>query len=175
MDIAYDAKKPAARRGGVKTLRFLGRVIAGLLLAAIMLLNLFTYTLQVVHYNGDAMEPGLQSGQTLLLRKTQNVTEGDVIAFYYNNQVLVRRVIALGGSRITIEDNGAVLVDERELDEPYVRQLSLGQCNIDFPYYVQPGYVFVMGDDRVISMDSRLEELGQVRVNRIIGKVILAF
>ena len=163
------------RRGFGFPWRSLTRMVAGLLVTAILLLNLFNYVLQVVHYNGEAMEPGLRSGQTLVLRKTRDVAEGDIIAFYYNNQVLVRRVIALGGSRITIENDGTVLVDDRKLEEPYVAQPSMGQCNIDFPFSVQQGCVFVMGDNRSVSMDSRLEQLGSIRVSRIIGKVILAF
>ena len=146
----------------------------GLLIAAILLLNLFTHVLQIVHYNGDSMEPTLHSGQILILQCTQDVAEGDVIAFYFNNQVLVRRVIAVSGSRITIEENGTVLRNGQALEEPYLAESSIGQCNISFPFHVPNGYVFVMGDNRAIAMDSRLEEIGPIYVGRIIGKVWLA-
>ena len=145
----------------------------GLLIAAVILLNLFTHVLQVVRYNGQGMEPNLQSGQTLILLKTEEVSEGDVIAFYYNNQVLVRRVVCLGGKHISIEEDGTVYINSQALEEPYLENKSVGQCNTAFPYFIPSGYAFVMGDNREIAMDSRLEEIGPVPMGRIIGKVIL--
>ena len=100
--------------------------------------------------------------------------EGDIIAFYYNNQVLVRRVICLGGKQLEISKEGDVRINEVLLNEPYVKEPSLGQCNITFPYNVRTGTVFVMGDNRSVSMDSRLQEIGTIPTDRIIGKVILA-
>lgn len=148
------------------------RVGIALAVAVVILLNVFTQLVQVVHYTGSSMEPNLSSGQTLVIHKTQNVSDGDVIAFYYNNQILVRRVIAAGGDQISIEDDGTVSVNGQILDEPYLAARSIGQCNIDFPYLVPSGSVFVMGDNRVIAMDSRLQELGCVPMDRIIGKVM---
>ena len=150
------------------------RILFGLLICAIILLNLFTHVLQVVHYNGNSMEPTLRSGQILVLRKTRNVSEGDIIAFYFNNQVLVRRVMAVSGSQITVEQDGHVRRDGEILSEPYVTEFTRGQCNISFPFSVSNGYVFVMGDNRGISMDSRLEEIGPVSTGPIIGKLWLA-
>lgn len=145
----------------------------GMVLAAIILLNLFTHILQIVRYNGEGMEPNLRSGQTLILLKTKEVSEGDIIAFYYNNQVLVRRVVSLGGKHISIEKDGTVYINSQALDEPYLESKSVGQCNTEFPYFIPSGYAFVMGDNREIAMDSRLEEIGPVPVGRIIGRVIL--
>lgn len=144
----------------------------GLIIAAVILLNLFTHVFQVVRYNGKGMEPNLHSGQILMLHRTQEVEAGDVIAFYYNNQILVRRVICTGGQQISIDPEGRVSVNSEPLEEPYLETLSLGQCNISFPKMVQKDYVFVMGDNRAVSMDSRLEEIGPVSVERIIGRVI---
>ena len=146
----------------------------GLLIVAVILLNLFTHVLQVVRYNGRGMEPNLHSGQTLLLRKTQEVEAGDMIAFYYNNQILVRRVICTGGQQISIDQEGMVSVNSMPLEESYLEEHSLGQCNLSFPYVVRKDYVFVMGDNRAVAMDSRLEEIGPVSMERIIGKVIFA-
>lgn len=145
-----------------------------LVVAAIILLNLFTHVFQIVRYSGNGMEPNLSSGQILLLRKTQDVEEGDIIAFYYNNQVLVRRAICRSGKQITILDDGTVMINNQELEEDYLTQKSIGQCNITFPYHVQNNGFFVMGDNRAIAMDSRLKEIGVVPRDRIIGKVILA-
>jgi signal peptidase I len=146
-----------------------------LLVAAIILLNLFTHVLLLVHYSGDSMEPGLKNGRTLLISKTSDVSEGDIIAFYFNNQILVRRVICTGGNRIDIQNDGTVLINDVVLEEPYVEAPSMGQCNISFPFYVQTGYVFAMGDNRELAMDSRLEEIGVISERRIIGKVIFVF
>lgn len=150
----------------------ISRWLVFLLTAVLILVNLFTHVLQVVRYTGDGMEPGLHSGQTLVLQKTANVTEGDIIAFYYNNQVLVRRVICTGGRQIDIEEDGTVLVNSAVLEEPYLTEKSMGQCTISLPFHVQTDEVFVMGDNRAVAMDSRLEEIGPIPVERIIGKVI---
>lgn len=146
----------------------------GLVVAAVILLNLFTHVLQIVRYNGNAMEPNLHSGQTLVILRTQEVKEGDIIAFYYNNQVLVRRVICTGGKQVSIANDGSVSINSRQLEEPYLTEKSIGLCTITFPHHVQSGYVFVMGDSRTIAMDSRLEEIGSIPEERIIGKVLLA-
>ena len=145
-----------------------------LVVTTIILLNLFTHVFQIVRYSGNGMEPNLSSGQVLLLRKTQDVEEGDIIAFYYNNQVLVRRAICRSGKQISISEDGTVLINNQPLEENYLTDKSIGQCNIEFPYHVQDNGFFVMGDNRVIAMDSRLKEIGVVSPERIIGKVILA-
>lgn len=148
------------------------RLAAVLLMAVLILANLFTHVLMVVRYYGDGMSPSLSDRQLLVLLKTDKVESGDVIAFYYNNKVLVRRVICEGGHSIALEENGAVSVDDTVLDEPYVQTPSIGQHNIDFPYRVPYGHYFVMGDNRSISMDSRLSEIGTVPADRILGKVL---
>ena len=144
-------------------------------LLAVLLLNVFTHIFQVVNYNGSGMEPELKGGQTLIIRKTKKVTDGDIIAFYYNNQVLVRRVICTGGRQLEISKEGAVTVDGKALEEPYVQELTLGQCDLKFPYQVRSDTVFVMGDNRLEAMDSRLESFGPIPEDRIIGKVIFKF
>ena len=148
--------------------------IIGLAVAAVILLNLFTHVLQIVRYNGRGMEPNLHSGQMLLLQKTQDVGEGDIIAFYYNNQILVRRVICPGGKQINFNADGTVLVDGEEQEESYLQEKSVGQYNIELPHYVPNNCYFVMGDNRAVAMDSRLKEIGPVPRDRIIGKVLLA-
>ncbi len=147
-------------------------VVAAVLLA-VLLLNVFTHLFQVVRYNGTGMEPGLSGGQTLVIQKIKKVEPGDVIAFYYNNQILVRRVICMGGEQLEMDENGTISVGGKLLQEPYLKNKTLGQCNITFPYFVPVGTVFVMGDNRLEAMDSRLKEIGTVPEDRIIGKVII--
>lgn len=148
--------------------------LLGIVIAAVILLNVFTHVLQIVHYSGNSMEPNIKNRQTLLLLKTQDVQQGDVIAFYFNNQILVRRVICTGGNQIAIASDGTVSINGEPLTEGYLTSPSIGQCNITFPYRVQEDYVFVMGDNRAISMDSRLSEIGTVPLDRVIGKVLFA-
>jgi len=152
-----------------------GRLVIAIAVTVLVLLNVFTYLLSVVSYYGDSMAPELQSGQTLVIARTQKVEEGDVIAFYYNNKVVVRRVICSGGKHISIAGDGVVSINGETIAEAYVSKPTLGQCDIAFPFSVPIGHVFVMGDDREISMDSRLEAIGTIAADRIIGKVILAF
>lgn len=166
--MARSSKSTERRASG----RTIGIAIAVLLVAAIVLVNLFGQMFQLVRYYGDGMEPTLQSGRTLMIRKTDKISEGDVIAFYYNNKLLVRRVICTGGKQLSIERDGTVLIDGQTLDEPYIAERTIGQCNLEFPCYVSPGTVFVMGDNRAISMDSRLKEIGTIAVDRILGKVL---
>lgn len=148
--------------------------LLGIVVAAVILLNVFTHVLQIVHYSGNSMEPNIHNRETVLLLKTQDVRQGDIIAFYFNNQILVRRVICTGGNQISMESDGSVFINAERIQEEYVSAPSLGQCNITFPYRVQDDYVFVMGDNREISMDSRLSEIGPVPVDRIIGVVLFA-
>lgn len=155
-----------------KTISFVWRWIIGLALAAVVLLNIFTYVFQIVNYNGTGMEPNLRGGQILVILKTKSVKPGDVIAFYYNNQVLIRRVICTGGNQISIADDGGVSINGQPMEEPYLTEKSIGQCNLTFPYHVRTGTVFVMGDDRDVAMDSRLTQIGTVPEERIIGKVL---
>lgn len=145
---------------------------AVLLAAVLLLANLFTHVFLVVRYYGNGMEPSLSDRQLLLLAKTDKAQPGEIIAFYYNNKVLVRRVVCQGGRSITIDQNGTVSIDGSVLDEPYVTQPSTGQLDIQFPYQVPYGHYFVMGDNRAVAMDSRLSEIGTVPVDRVLGKVI---
>lgn len=151
------------------------RTILTILLIAIILLNLFTHVFAVVRFYGDGMEPTLENHQILVVLRTEEAKPGDMVAFYFNNKALVRRVIAEDGQQITVNEDGSVLVDNNPLAEPYVKKLSFGQCNLEFPYTVPLDQYFVMGDNRETSMDSRLREIGTVTKERLIGKVILSF
>lgn len=148
-------------------------IAAGAVLAAaIVLLNLFTYQFAVVRYYGDGMAPALENGQLLLLRRTSRARQGDVIAFYYNNRLLVRRVVAAGGTQVSVDSDGVVTVNGAALEELYLTERSAGQCSQEFPCFVPPDSFFVMGDNRTEAMDSRLKEIGTVPADRILGKVL---
>lgn len=158
------ASRSALLRAGIITL-----------VIVVVLLNLSAHVLPVVRYYGSGMEDTLHNGQTLVVFKTTELSEGDIAVFYYNNKVIVRRVVCTGGKQISIDEQGTVFINGEEIIEDYVKEKSLGQCNITFPQSVPVGHVFVMGDVRDETMDSRLSEIGTIPKERIIGKVLFAF
>ena len=148
------------------------KIVLAVIITASLLLNLFTFVTPVVKYYGNSMSQTLVDGQILIVNKMAKVKSGDIIAFYYNNKVIVRRVIATGNSQVSIDIFGTVSVNGKTLEEPYVENKTLGQCNLDFPYNVPTNSYFVLGDNRDIAMDSRLSEIGVVTEERLIGKVM---
>lgn len=130
-----------------------------------------TLWLPVFQVFGSSMTPTLQDGQIVISIKTDTFESGDIIAFYYNNKILVKRVVAESGQWVDIEDDGTVLVDNKTLDEPYLQEKAFGDCNITLPYQVPESRVFVMGDHRAISIDSRNTAVGCVAEEQIVGKL----
>ena len=118
------------------------------------------------------MAPTLEKDEIIFLRQTKEVKAGDVIGFYYGGRVLLKRVIAGGGDYIEIDNEGNVYVNDKKLEEPYLMGQSLGKCELDFPYQVPEGMLFVLGDNRAVSMDSRIKAIGCVEKDQIVGKVV---
>lgn len=131
-----------------------------------------TLWMPVLRIYGNSMTPTLTDGSIVISVKDSGFETGDVIAFYYNNKILVKRVIALPGEWVDIEQDGTVYVDNIELAESYVDGKALGDCNIELPYQVPESRVFVMGDHREISIDSRNTAVGCVAEEQIVGKLI---
>ena len=150
------------------------KIVLIVIVTVSLLLNLFTFVMPVVKYYGSSMSPTLKDGQILIVNKMAKIDDGDIVAFYYNNKVIVRRVIATGNNQVSIDVFGTVSVNGKELDEPYAKDKNLGQCNINFPYNVPATAFFVLGDNRDVAMDSRLEEIGVVTEDRLIGKVVFS-
>lgn len=136
---------------------------------AVLISMLFMPVLRIF---GNSMTPTLKEGTIAVAMKNASLEEGDIVAFYYNNKVLVKRVIATPGSWVDITDEGVVSVDGRTLDEPYVNELALGECDIDLPYQVPDNRYFVMGDHRSTSVDSRSTTLGCISNDQLVGKVL---
>lgn len=124
----------------------------------------------VVQVSGDSMEPTLEDGEIVILQRTRNLEKGDLVAFYYQDSVLLKRVIGTAGDTIDIDEEGNVLVNGEMIDEPYVTAKALGDCNIQLPCQVPDGRIFVMGDHRSVSVDSRARAVGCVGQEQIIGK-----
>lgn len=150
------------------------KIVLIVVLTVSLLLNLFTFIMPVVKYYGNSMSPTLEDGQILIVNRMAQIESGDIIAFYYNNKIIVRRVAATGNNQISIDVFGTVSVNGKELEEPYVENKNLGQSNLSFPYSVPANAYFVLGDNRDVSMDSRLSEIGVVTEDRVLGKVVFS-
>ena len=129
--------------------------------------------LPVLRIYGTSMHPILSEGDIVLSMKKTNVKTGDIIAFYYNNKILVKRVIANPGDWVDISEDGTVYINNEKLDEPYlIEEKAFGECNIKLPYQVPESRIFVMGDNRKVSIDSRNTSVGCVADEQIVGKIV---
>lgn len=161
----YRRRFERALRGTIYTLI---TVAAIAVLVAVLLLP-------VLRIYGSSMSPTLSEGQIVLSVKGGTFETGDIVAFYFNNKILVKRVIAQPGQWIDIDSDGTVYVDGQRIEEPYVTEPSLGECNIDLPYQVPDGRLFVMGDHRSVSVDSRSTAVGCVAEEQIVGRIVFCF
>ena len=140
-------------------------VAAAAVLVAILLLP-------ILQISGNSMTDTLHDQDIVVAMRGSKTQTGDVVAFYYNNKILVKRVIANSGQWGNIDKAGNVYVDGTMLDEPYITEKALGDCNIKLPYQVPENRVFVMGDHRSVSIDSRNTTVGCVAEEQIVGKLL---
>lgn len=126
----------------------------------------------VLQIYGASMNPTLTEGNIVLSVKGVSFETGDVVAFYYNNKILVKRVIAQPGQWVDIAKDGTVYVDGTPIDEPYLTEKAFGECDLELPYQVPESKIFVMGDHRSASLDSRSSAIGCIAEEQIVGKIV---
>lgn len=152
--------------------RVLKSTIYTLITVAAVAVLVATLWLPVLQIYGSSMTPTLQDGEIVFSVKTAEMAQGDIIAFYYNNKILVKRAIAGPGDWVDIDEDGTVYVNDVVLEEPYLAEKAFGDADIELPYQVPDGKTFVMGDHRATSVDSRHTAVGCVAEEQIVGKII---
>lgn len=143
-----------------------------LIVVAAIAVLVATIWLPVLQIYGSSMTPTLKEGDIVVSVKESECEQGQLLAFYIGNKILVKRCIALPGQVVDMDDDGNVYVDGELLDEPYLSEKSLGNANISFPYQVPESRYFCMGDHRETSVDSRHAEIGCISQEQIVGKIV---
>ena len=146
--------------------------LGAIIVVAAIAVIISTFFITVLQIRGASMEPTLHEGELVVASHSHKFETGDVIAFYYNNTVLLKRVIGNPGDWVDISEDGVVSVNGQELEEDYVDELALGDADISFPYQVPENRYFVLGDHRSVSIDSRSDTIGTVADDQVIGKVL---
>ena len=165
VQLEAELKRAKYRREYGKLLR---NTISSLIVVAAIAVLVSMLFLPVLRVTGTSMTPTLQNDELVVCRKRGTFQSGDIIAFYFNNKILLKRVIGVAGDIIDIDDSGTVYVNGEALEEPYLNEKALGECDIELPYQVPDERVFVMGDHRSTSVDSRSTAVGCVAEEAVV-------
>lgn len=152
--------------------RLLKSTVSTLLVVAAAAVLISMLFLPVIQVSGDSMQPTLSNGDIILLVKAKHFSTGELCCVSWQNKLLLKRVIGLPGDNIDIDEKGNVYLNGKLLDEPYVTNKALGECDIDLPYTVPEGKLFVMGDQRETSIDSRSTAVGCVDYDQMVGRYL---
>lgn len=152
--------------------KLLKNTIYSLLIVAAISVLVATLFLPVLEIYGNSMNPTLESGDIVVSIKTTKLERGDVCCMYYNNHLLVKRVIGLQGDVIEMDEDGNVFVNGEYVDEPYLSEKVLGDCDLEFPYTVPEQTICVLGDNRPTAVDSRNEQFGSISLEEVVGKIV---
>ena len=167
--VEAELKRIGYRKSFIRKLINTSTVVAAVAALSVLLSVIFFPVIQV---SGDSMTPTLSDGDILLTVHTKEVTYGDLCCVSWQNKTLLKRVVGLPGDVISIDADGSVYVNQELLDEPYVIEQSLGDCDISFPYEVPDRRIFILGDNRTLSVDSRNSDIGCIEKEQIIGRVL---
>lgn len=165
-----ELKRLRYRENFIKTL---WSTVSSLIVVAAIAVIISTMLLPVLRVTGTSMNPTLQNDEILLCSKLGEPERGDIVAFYYNNKVLIKRVIGLPGDVIDIAEDGTVYVNGEALVEEYISVKSKGETDQEYPISLGDSRCFMVGDNREISIDSRSTSIGNIAEENIIGKVFL--
>lgn len=152
--------------------RMLRSTVSTLTVVAAVAVLVATLWMPVLRIYGTSMAPTVKEGELVVCVKSSHFRAGDLAAFYLGNKLLVKRCIAGPGQWVEIDEDGRVCVDGMVLEEPYLAQQALGECDLEFPYQVPEGRWFCMGDHRATSVDSRHSAVGCVAQEQMVGKVV---
>ena len=152
--------------------RVLRSTIYSLLVVAAVAVIIAVLILPVLRISGESMSQTLEDGDIVVALNDRKYKTGDVIGFYFNNSILIKRVIASAGDWVDIDAEGNVYVNGAHLEEPYVSEKAFGDCNINLPYQVPDGRCFVMGDHRATSVDSRNSGVGCISNEMVVGRLL---
>lgn len=152
--------------------RTLRSTVYTLVVVAAFAVLVATLWLPILRIYGGSMNPTLIEGDIVVSIKGTEFEQGDLVCFYLGNKVLIKRYIAGPGQWVDIDGDGNVYVDGELLEEPYLTEKALGECDLELPYQIPDGRIFVLGDHRSISVDSRSSSVGCVSDEQIIGRIV---
>ena len=160
-------------RKQIRFRRIITNTLHTLIVVAAVAVLITSLILPVLQISGTSMEPTLSNGDIVVLLKTSSLERGDLCGFSYSNKILIKRVIALPGDILVIDKDGNVFLNGEMLDEPYITEKGLGECDIEFPFTVPENTYFLMGDHRSTSVDSRSSVIGCIAHEQMVGKLFL--
>ena len=151
--------------------KVLKSTLSSLVVVAAIAVLIATLMLPVLQIQGSSMEPTLNDEEIVVLIKTSKLKRGQLCCFSYQNKLLIKRVIGIPGDTVHINEEGYVFVNEEPLDEPYILDRALGECDVTFPIHVTENHYFILGDHRSTSIDSRSSAVGLVDTEQVVGKI----
>lgn len=165
-----ELKKERYRRRFGRTLR---STAYSLLVVAAVVVLIAMLVLPILQIIGTSMANTLDDGDIVVAVRGSRYSKGDIVAFYYNNNILIKRVIATSGDWVDIDSEGNVSVNGEWLEEPYVSDKAFGECDLTLPYQVPEGRSFLMGDHRGTSIDSRSTTVGCISDEMVVGRLFI--
>ena len=151
--------------------KVLKSTLSSLIVVAAIAVLIATLMLPVLQIQGSSMEPTLNDEEIVVLIKTTRLKRGQLCCFSYQNKLLIKRIIGVPGDTVHINEEGYVFVNEEPLDEPYILDRALGECDVEFPMHVTENHYFILGDHRSTSIDSRSSAVGLVDTEQVVGKI----